>query len=118
MTNTPFFQTLSSGSDTCTFSFNRIKTALIAVLTASGGEPKAFISPMCFFSMQSTADFAASRAGRASARALSQSAFSFPASFEASFVLASSMLAIYCCSSAKELSLPTLSISKLVSWLF
>lgn len=65
MTYTAFFHTFSRGSLGLIFSPINVNTALEVTITISGGVPKFFISVICPFLIQLTADSAAFKAGTA-----------------------------------------------------
>lgn len=70
---TAFFQTFSSASFSPIFSPNRVNTTLEVKITKAGGLPKDFISVICPLFIPATAALAFSKAGNASARAVSAS---------------------------------------------
>ena len=76
-------------------------------MTIGGGVPRAFISTMCPFFMQSIAFFAFSRAGIADDSAFSAVSFKCPASLAAILVFSSSSDAPYYSTSATADSSPT-----------
>ena len=109
------FYAFFHGSPVPNFSPRRIITVLAVITTPNGGYPMLFISVIWFFFKQFTASLALSNAGKASARAISASDFSFSALLAAALVFSSSMLARFYSSSAIADSAPTLSINTSVS---
>lgn len=81
-----FFHTFSSGSFSAIFSPNNVSTTLEVKITKTGGDPKAFISVIWPLFIPATAALAFSKAGKASANAVSASSLILLASAAAILV--------------------------------